>query len=167
MKRGKWAGEVIWNAGYKGGIEKCIWGGITVLGCYCCKEIPWPRQLLYKGKHWIGAGLQDQKFNLLLSSWPEVGQYAGRHDAEGAENCTSWFTGCWRNVFSILSRASAYVIAQSLPSQWYTSSSTATPPNSATPYKPWIHTHEATRAIPIQTTKITNTKDLWKYHMGS
>ena len=43
----------------------------------------------YKGKHLIGSGLQFQRF-CSLSSWWEIWQHAGRHDAGGAKSFTSW-----------------------------------------------------------------------------
>jgi hypothetical protein len=42
----------------------------------------------YKGKHLIGVGLQFQRFSL-LSSWQEIWQCAGRHDAGEAESSAS------------------------------------------------------------------------------
>ena len=43
----------------------------------------------YKEKHLVGAGLQIQRFSLLISWW-EAWQHAGRHRAgEGAESSTS------------------------------------------------------------------------------
>ena len=42
----------------------------------------------YKGKHFIGADLQVQRFSP-LSSWWETRQHPGRHGAGGAESSTS------------------------------------------------------------------------------
>ena len=47
----------------------------------------------YKEQHLIEAGLQFQRFNLLLS-WQEMWQYAGRHGTGRAESFTSSPEGC-------------------------------------------------------------------------
>ena len=59
-----------------------------ILGFYNCEETPGPRQTFYKGKHFIGAHSQFQRFRPLLS-WREAWHYRGRHGVGGAGNATS------------------------------------------------------------------------------
>jgi hypothetical protein len=100
-----------------------------------------------KGQHFIGAGLQFQRFSP-LSSWQETWWYPGRHGAgKGAESSTGSRRGflTWASetpkptptVTHLFQLGNAY-------------SDNAMPPNSTTPYGPSIQTQESMEAISIQ-----------------
>jgi hypothetical protein len=56
---------------------------------------------LYKGQHWIGAGLQVQRSSSLLPPWRKTSWRADRHGAgEGAESSTSGSKAAGREVDS-------------------------------------------------------------------
>ena len=88
----------------------------------------------YKGKHFIGAGLQFQRFSP-LSSWQEAWQCAGRHGAgEGAESSVSHSEGKQKIGFQAAHRrvSKPILTVTHFLQQGHIYSNEATPPNSAT-----------------------------------
>ena len=84
----------------------------------------------YKGQHLTGAGLQFQRFSLLLSWW-EAWQYEGRHGFGGAKSSVSWSKSSQEEALFWLGTSKSTPTVTHFFQQGHTYSNKATPPNSA------------------------------------
>jgi len=116
-KRGQlfviWGGRFPWNLSAPGGY----------LGLVAMKRHR-DNGNSYKGKHWVGAGLQFQRFSPLLP-WQGAWRHAGSCGAgEGAESSTSQSA----IIRQRLRHRALNIWDLKAPPQWHTASNKATPP---------------------------------------